>query len=463
MADVIVVGGGHNGLVAAATLAKAGRRVQVLEAREDVGGICHLLMDGSTLSPEVVKSLGLSTSAELASKAVNHEGRAINLDASAGDAGYTGWRSWVDTVRPALAAQLDAAAPDIGSTAPIWPLAKAGMAVRKLGKRDMMELLRVAPSCIDDWLSEHLTDPLLRAALMMPALQGTWMGPRSPTSAAALLLREACRAGTSVSTGSLPEALLAACKAAGVEVTTGATVKRIRIEGGKVAGVELADGTPVDAPTVLSTVGPKATFLRLLHPRHVPGKTAHQMEVVRVRGTLARIELDAATEVSWPGQHFFVANEPMHLERAFDDVKHRRLPTVPPPLEVGVGLFGEHVSVNCWSAPYELKGGWTDEAKDALVASVLESLEKAVPGAKDAKVVGVKTPADLETEFGLDGGHPNHGEIALDQLGPMRPSMKLSRYGTAIPGLWLGCAGIHPGGGISGRPGLFAAQAMLRG
>lgn len=459
MVDVLVVGGGHNGLVAAATLAKAGKRVQVLEARDAVGGVCDLLMDGSTLSPQVVKSLGLATSTPLDSYAVNHEGRRIALGSSQDDAGYAGWRAWVDSVRPALAAQLEAPAPDIGSTAPIWPLAKAGIAVRKLGKRDMMELLRVAPSCIDDWLSESLSDPLLRAALMMPALQGTWMGPRSPTSAAALLLREACRGGAHLAPGALGPALREACNAAGVEITTGAKVKRIRVESGKVVGVELADGTPVDGGTVLSTVGPKATFLTLLDPRQVPGKTAHQMEVVRVRGTLARIELRG--DADWPGRHFFVANEPLHLERAFDDVKHRRLPTVAPPLEVGVGLFGDGVSVNCWSAPYELRGGWTDDARDALVTAVMDSLETAVKGASACEVVSVKTPADLEEEYGLDGGHPNHGEIALDQLGPMRPSMKLSRYRTDIDGLWLGCAGVHPGGGISGRPGLFAARAIL--
>jgi len=459
MSDVLIVGGGHNGLVAAATLARAGKRVQVLEAREAVGGICDLLMDGSTLSPQVVKSLGLTTTPGLTSHAINHEGRRLALSAPQDDPGYAGWRSWVDSVRPALAAQLDAPAPDIGATAAVWPLAKAGLSVRKLGKRDMMELLRVAPSCIDDWLSESLSDPLLKAALMMPALQGTWMGPRSPTSAAALLLREACRGHAHLAPAALGPALRDVCLAAGVEITTGAKVVRIRVESGRVMGVELADGTAVDGGTVLSTVGPKATFLRLLDPRQVPGKTAHQMDVVRVRGTLARVELRG--QVDWPGEHFFIANDPVHLERAFDDVKHRRLPTIAPPLEVGVGLFGDGVSVNCWSAPYELRGGWTHEARGALVTAVLESLHSAVPGAKDCEVISVKTPVDLEEEYGLDGGHPNHGEIALDQLGPMRPSMRLSRYRTDIDGLWLGCAGVHPGGGISGRPGWLSAQAIL--
>lgn len=220
--------------------------------------------------------------------------------------------------------------------------------------------------------------------------------------------------------------------------------------------MELEDGTAIDASVVLSTVGPKPTFLRLLDPRHVPGKTAHQMEVVRVRGTLARVELEASVDLP---AHGFVANDPIHLERAFDDVKHRRLPTILPPLEVRAS--GDHVSVNVWSAPWELKGGWTPEAREALVKATLDSLEAAVPGAGGAKVLDVKTPADIEAEFGLDGGHPFHGELALDQLGPMRPSMQLSRYATAIPGLWLSGAGVHPGGGISGRPGMLAAKALI--
>ena len=458
MADVIIVGGGHNGLVAAATLGRAGRRVVVLERRQEVGGVCGLLMDGSTLSSSVVKELGLGAGEGYASVlAVDSAGRSLDLSGPIEDPGHAGWRAWVDGVRSVLAAQLDAPAPDIGSAAPILPLAKAGLAVRRMGRQDMMELLRSAPSCVNDWLSEHMADELLKAGLMAPALQGTWMGPRSPTSAASLLLLEAFRQGVGRSPATLVKELVTACAAAGVEIQRGADVARIRVEGGAVAGVELADGTAIDAPTVLSAVGPKTTLLKLLDPRVVPGKIAHQADVIRVRGTLAQLKLEG--DVAWPGSSLRVVDDPRHLERAFDDVKHRRLPTVSPPLEVSVD--GTTATVNVWSAPYELDGGWTDAARDALSAAVLDSLGKAVPGAEGLTVTEVLTPADLERDFGLWGGHPMHGELALDQLGPMRPSMQLSRYATPIKGLFLGCSGVHPGGGISGRPGWLAAKAIV--
>ena len=460
MADVIIVGGGHNGLVAAATLGKAGRRVVVLERRGEVGGVCGLLMDGSTLSSTVVRELGLGAGDGDASVlAVDSGGRSLDLGGPIEDPGYAPWRRWVDEVRSVLASQLDAPSPDIGSAAPILPLARAGLAVRRLGRKDMMELLRSAPSCVNDWLSEHMSDELLKAALMAPALQGTWMGPRSPTSAASLLLLEAFRQGVGRSPAVLVKQLVGACEAAGVEIQCGAEVARIRVEGGAVVGVELADGTAVDGGVVLSAVGPKTTLLKLLDPRNVPGKIARQADVIRVRGTLAQVKLEG--DVSWPSTRLRVVDDPLQLERAFDDVKHRRLPTVPPPLEVSVD--GSTATVNVWSAPYELDGGWTDQSRAALSTAVLESLGRAVSGADSLSVTDVLTPADLERDYGLWGGHPNHGELALDQLGPMRPSMELSRYATPIPGLFLGCSGVHPGGGISGRPGLLAAKAVLGG
>ena len=460
MADIIVVGGGHNGLVAAATLGKAGRRVVLLEQRGQTGGVCDLLFDGSTVSADVAKTLGLKAAPSGTPMALSSDGRKLDLGAAIDDPGYAGWRAWVDKVAPVLAAQLGAPAPDIRSVAPLWPLAKAGMAVRKLGKKDMMELLRSAPSCVDDWLTEHMSDLLLKSALMAPALHGTWMGPRSPTSSASMLLRLACQE-IDIAPASLATQLRAACEAAGVEIQTGARVGRIRVEDGRVAGVELADGTAIDAPTVLSAVGPKTTLLDLLDPRVVSGKTAHQADVIRVRGTLAQLRLEVEG-VDWPATRLRIVDDPTHLERAFDDVKFRRLPTVPPPLEVSVA--GSAVRINCWSAPHELDGGWTDAAGAALTGAMLGSLERVVPGVRDAATVKeLLTPADLESRYGLVGGHPMHGELALDQLGPMRPSMQLSRYSTPIDGLWLGCSGVHPGGGISGRPGLLAARAVLAG
>ena len=481
--DAIVIGGGHNGLVAAATLARHGHRVGVFEQRGQFGGVADgLLHDTQSLSPEVVSDLnlcphGLKLQDPAPVFVPSREGHGLLLhrdpDLAAEELGpdaepYRNWRAFLDRVLPFARAQLDRTAPDVRGNASLWPLMKTGMAFRRLGKKDIHELLRVGPACVDDYLSEWFTSPLLKTALAAPALHGTFMGSRSPTSTATLLLHEA-QVSKEVVGGALAlvGALVKACRAGGVELQAGAEVRRIRVEGGRAVGVELADGSSVDAGAVLSCIGPRRTLLDLVAPEQLPVGTAGHIRKVRVRGTLARLTLKLSGPIEYacrPGfapERSLVGEHPLDLERAFDHVKHRRMPT-DPPLDIRQSNGEASVLVRC--APFELEGGWTDARRSELTESVLASLERYAPGVRSvATVTETLTPLDLAQRYGLEGGHEMHGELALDQLGPMRPGLELSRHLTSIDGLICGSAGIHPGGGISGRSGRLAARVALQG
>jgi len=477
---VAVIGGGHNGLVAAATLAGKGHRVMVLERREVFGGVANgLLHDTETLSPDVVSDLDLIShglqlqdpppvfvpsstgSGMLVHRDPDRMAEELGPDLQA----YYEWRAFLARVLPFARSQIDNATLDISTSAELMPLMKAGLAFRRLGKRDIHELLRVGPSCVDDYLSESFTSPLLKAALAAPALHGTFMGPRSPSTTATLLLHEA-QIGQEVVGGgpALVEALFSVCRARGVELQSEAEVGRIRVESGRVVGVELLDGTPVDSDCVLSCIGPRRTLLDLVDPEALPTSTADQIAKVRVRGTLAKVTLSITEPIEYacrPGlapERSLIAEEPLDLERGFDHVKHRRMPK-DLPLDIRQSEGTASILIRC--ASIELKRGWTKARREGLAEATLASLARYAPQIRQtATVTEVLTPADIAEIYGLEGGHEMHGELALDQLGPMRPAMALSRYTTSISGLFCGSAGVHPGGGVSGRPGRLGSLGI---
>ena len=477
---VLVIGGGHNGLVAAATLAVKGCQVTVLERRARFGGVADgLLHDSETLSPEVVEELELTSHglelqdpppvfvpSSTGSGMLVHRDPNLMTDELGPDLpAYHEWRAFLARVLPFARSQVDNQTLDISGTAELMPLMKAGLAFRKMGKKDIHELLRVGPSCVDDYLIEWFAHQNLRSALAAPALHGTFMGPRSPSSTATLLLHEAQVAQEVVGgPAALVEALLSACRARGVHLQAEAEVSRIRVEGGRAVGVELSDGTTMDADRVLSCVGPRRTLLDLVDPEALPTSTEHHISKVRVRGTLAKVTLSLTEPIEYacrPGltpERSLIAEDPLDMERGFDHVKHRRMPT---DLPLDIRQSGDTASVLIRCASIELEGGWTDDRRDELAEAAVASLARYAPQIRQtATVTETLTPADIAEAYGLEGGHEMHGELALDQLGPMRPAMALSRYATSIEGLYCGSAGIHPGGGVSGRPGWLAAQAL---
>ncbi|MEE2828364.1 MAG: hypothetical protein VX498_04175 [Myxococcota bacterium] len=313
--------------------------------------------------------------------------------------------------------------------------------------------------------------PLLQAMVLAPGLRGTWMGPQSPSSAATLLLHES-RVGLELAEGpqALVDALLADCRKRGVELRPGSVVRRIRVERGAVVGLELADGS-VDASTVLSSIGPRRTLLELVEARQVPDSLHREVSCIRVRGTLARVsfglkdrpEFRCRPDLEVTAAH--VGDSPIALEKGFDHAKHRRMPKSPP-LDIRVFPSDGGWVVSCLlrSAAFDLDGGWSPQRHQELGDEVAASLEGVILGFRDSVVAReVLTPADLARRYGLEGGHEMHGELGLDQLHVLRPSRRLARYRSGIDGLWLGSSGCHPGGGVTGRPGLLSARALLRG
>ena len=507
--DAIVIGAGPNGLAAAARLAGVGRKVVVLERAAAPGGLSAkhelhpgytvpgVLHDESLVPRAIAERLGLAKHGLAFRKAsstyvaeANGPGILLAGDESGADAigkrsqrdaqSYRQLRAFLGRITPLIRAVLADTPPSLspGSAGDFWQIARRGLSVLRLSRKDLLELARTAPMCVADFLNERFETPLLVEALAAPAVASTWSGPWSAGTTTNFLLRE-CAGGEALAGGppALVAALLAAGRAAGVEVRTGAEVRRIRLDRGKVAGVTLASGETVDAPVVLSSADPKRTMLDLLAPGSLPLKIEEELHRVRSRGSAAKVHLalsgpleldrsdgrlDEAIRIG--GGHVD------ELERAYDAIKYRRFSArphleirVPSVADPGLAPAGHHVvSILASFAPANLEGGWTAEARERLGDAVIAVLERYAPDVRQRIVAReILTPADLETRFALTGGQLHHGEMALDQLLVMRPSPSTARYRTAIPGLFLGGSGSHPGGGVRPTAGVLAAEAVL--
>jgi phytoene dehydrogenase-like protein len=381
---------------------------------------------------------------------------------------------------------------DKPSVADLWGLGKLGKDFRGLKKRDAYRLLRWGPMAVADLVAEWFETELLRASVAARGIFGAFAGPWSAGTSAALLLQAAIggqafgpasfvRGGM----GALTAALERAATAAGASVRTGADVAEIRVKDGKATGVLLEDGEEIQARAVVSNADPRHSFLRLVDPTELDPDFLNKIRNYRATGVAAKLNLaldglpsfkglKKAESLTAPAElqgRIHIGPSIDYLERAFDDAKYgdySREPymdiTIPSVTDPSLAPAGSHVmSVYVQFAPCKLKeGDWTSR-REEFADRVLKVLAQYAPDLPERVVHRqVITPQDLEREYGLTGGHILHGEMSLDQLFTFRPLIGWARYRTPIEGLYLCGAGTHPGGGVTGAPGLNASREILK-
>jgi phytoene dehydrogenase-like protein len=520
--DAIVVGGGHNGLVTAAYLAGAGRRVLVLERRDVVGGACvtEEVFPGFKVStaayvtslfrPEIVRDLRLADhgfqvlARDPSSFTPFPDGRSLTMGPdraltlkeiaqfSARDAErYPDYEAMLERVADLVEPTLTIGPPDLvrPGLGDLRALLTLGRAFRRLGNRaaEAVDILAgAARPILDRWFESEQ----LKATLATDAIIGAMASPSMPGTAYVLFHhvmgetdgRRGVWGYVRGGMGGLTQALAAAARARGADIRCGAEVARILVRDGAVTGVALAGGDEFRAPIVASNADARITFTRLLDPGLLPAdfveavaRISYDSASLKINVALAELPDFRARPGTAPGpQHrgtIHICPDQDYIERAYDDAKYGRPSarpvlecTIPSVVDPSVAPPGRHLmSMFVQYAPYALREGTWDERRDAFADRCFALLDEYAPNfSRSVLARQVLTPLDLERVFGLTGGNIFQGAMTPNQLFSFRPVPGWARYRTPIRGLYLCGAAAHPGGGVMGAPGLNAARAILR-
>lgn len=519
--DVVIIGGGHNGLACAAYLAKAGLDVLVLEKRGVVGGaaateepwpgyrVSSASYVVSLMPPQVVRELDLKrfgyevsiitpdyfvpfpdgTSLTLWGD-VERDAAAIGRFSERDAAAYEAFDRYFDRVARLLKDLLFVVPPNMNlRDLPKWA-ATAGR-FRKWSGRDLHETVRLFTMSAADFLDEWFEDERVKGALATQAIIGAWCGPMTPGSAYVLMHHwigevdghAGAWGWVKGGMGGISAAMARAAEAAGAEVRTDAEVDRVAINAsGRAVGVALADGSLVRAQRVVSCAHPVATYLSLIGEERLPGDVVRDVRRYRTRSGSVKLNVALSELPAFPAwdqegdpHKGLVAVSPSieYLERAWDDAKYGRM-SEHPYVEVvfptahepeGLAPRGKHLMLGFSQyGPYELaEGSWDQGGRDDYAARVLKALGEFAPSLESAvEHLEVLTPRDIEERFGLIGGNIMQGELTPDQLFSFRPIPGHGDYRTPVAGMYLCGSGTHPGGGVMGVPGRNAASVILR-
>jgi phytoene dehydrogenase-like protein len=520
--DVVIIGGGHNGLVTAFYLAKAGYKPLVLERRPQPGGAAiteefHpgfrgpiLAHSAGPLRPDIVRDMRLEQhglkmlTPEVAVTSFTPDGRALILYNDARKAAeeiakfsqkdaarYPDFQASLAKMGKVIGEALALAAPNIDnpSRGDLWGMLQTGRSIRKLGKKDLYRLLRWGPAAVADVVAEYFETELLRATIAARGIFGTFLGPWSAGSTLVMLIRAAGDSHPAGSShfaeggiGSVTQAMAAAATQAGAEIRSAAEVIEVRVKDGVATGVVLSTGEEINAKAIISNADPKRTLLKLVDPTHLSPDFVMKLQHYRMPGTVAKVNLalsglpkftglNGSTDTAALSGRIHIGPEIDYLERAFDESKYGNF-SKQPYLEVAIPSLtdpslaptGQHVmSIYMQYAPFKLKGTDWETQRKALGQTVVQTLSQYAPNLPELILTHqIITPQDLEETYGLTGGHIFHGELSLDQFFTMRPLLDWARYRTPIENLYLCGSATHPGAGLTGGSGANAAKEILK-
>ncbi|MEW6241301.1 MAG: NAD(P)/FAD-dependent oxidoreductase [Chloroflexota bacterium] len=517
--DAIIIGGGHNGLVAGAYLARAGKKVVVLERRPIVGGaaVTEEIFPGykftefsyvvSLLRPEIIRDLELpkhglkilplpSTftpmeNGDYLAAWDDHDltRRELYRHSPKDAEAYDEYARVMARAAKAIKPIINLIPPDPSSLSlrDLIGLLKVGQYAASLSEKELYMIAKLATQSSADLLEEWFETDALKGTKAASGIIGTFLGPRSPGTAYVLLhhymgeIDGAFRAWGFAKGGSggVSGAIANAARSLGVEIRVNSSVKQVKVKNGRAVGVVLENGDEIESKVVMSAADPKRTFLQFVEGKYFPDDFVAAIQNFRTRGSSGKVnialsKLPRFTALDEPALYrgaVSISPSIDYIERAYDDAKYGQISKrpyldmiFPSMIDPDMAPPGQHV-LSCFVqyAPYDTEGGWDDAKRDQLGEAVISTIEQYAPNIRDC-IVGMQviSPKDIEAIAGITGGNIFHGELLLHQIFFLRPVPGWADFRTPLKGYYFGASGAHPGGGVMGAAGMLAAKEILK-